>query len=187
MSDVTALTLNLAKRIIILDRDGVINYDSVNYIRTPDEWHPIPGSLEAIARLNRAGFRIAVATNQSGVGRGYYSENTLQNIHQKMLDMLAKKGGEIEVIFYCPHLPSAQCDCRKPKPGLLNKVAQHFNCSLELVPFIGDSPSDMEAAIAVHAAPIFITDTPHQLVPYPCFSNLSQAVDDILGLLNEAT
>lgn len=164
---------NLKERLIILDRDGVINYDSVNYIRSPEEWIPIPGSLESMARLHIAGFRIAIATNQSGIGRGYYTLETLHAIHQKMQDLLAEKGGKIDVIFYCPHLPTDNCECRKPKPGLLKKIGAHFQCSLDNVPFIGDSLSDVQAAQAIGAAPVFLKhDTG--------FDCLSDVVDAIL-------
>jgi D-glycero-D-manno-heptose 1,7-bisphosphate phosphatase len=182
MSELIILSnVNLHEKLVILDRDGVINYDSVNYIRSPDDWHPIPGSLEAIARLKKAGIRVAVATNQSGVHRGYYTEKTLAAIHQKMQDALAVFGAQIDVIFYCPHLPTEQCECRKPKPGLLQKVAHHFQCDITQVPFIGDNLSDVEAAIAASAAPILLTETPKPFCSYPCFTNLSEAVDAILN------
>lgn len=147
------LGCNLDEKLVILDRDGVINYDSIHYIRSPEDWRPILGSLEAIARLKKAGFRVAVATNQSGIGRGYYTEATLAAIHQKMQEALSMFGVQIDVIFYCPHLPSEECACRKPKPGLLQKIAAHFQCGLTQIPFIGDNASDVEAAIAATAAP----------------------------------
>ena len=103
---------------IVLDRDGVINEDSDEYIKSPDEWHPIAGSMQAIARLNHAGYRVVIATNQSGVGRGLYSIETLGEIHSKMCQKLQEAGGSVEAIFYCPHIPEDDCDCRKPKPGL---------------------------------------------------------------------
>lgn len=170
--------LNLKERLVILDRDGVINYDSVHYIRSPEEWNPIPGSLEAITQLHNAGFRVAVATNQSGIGRGYYTEETLAAIHQKMYHLLAQQGGKIDALFYCPHLPSDNCECRKPKPGLLQMIAKHFQCHLEKIPFIGDSLSDMNAALAVNATPIFITE--NSIPDYRCFKNLQDAVNAIL-------
>ena len=113
-------------KLIILDRDGVINHDSDAYIKSPDEWLPISGSLEAIARLSHAGYRIAVATNQSGVGRGYYSLATLANIHEKMNQAVRAAGGLIDVIFFCPHVPDEACECRKPKPGLFYQIAEYF-------------------------------------------------------------
>ena len=175
----------MKKKLIILDRDGVINYDSMDYIKTPDEWHAIPGSLEAISRLNKAGYHVVVATNQSGVGRGYYSEEVLAAIHQKMQNLLAEKGGKIHVIFYCPHLPWAGCDCRKPRPGLLKMIGQHFQCDLQCIPFIGDNMCDVEAANAVGAAPIRLIETHDdtaQSYDYPCFNHLSDAVDAILAM-----
>ncbi len=173
--------IDLSEKLIILDRDGVINYDSVDYIRRPEEWHPIPGSLEAIARLKKAGFRVAVATNQSGIHRGYYTEKTLAAIHQKMQEALAVFGVQIDVIFYCPHLPTENCHCRKPKPGLLEKVAHHFQCNIDQVPFIGDNLSDVQAAIAASATPILIAETPPPFFTFPCFVNLSKIADAILG------
>lgn len=182
MSELTLLShVNLHEKLVILDRDGVINHDSVNYIRRPEEWHPIPGSLEAIARLKKAGFRVAVATNQSGVGRGYYTEETLASIHQKMQDALAVFDAQIDAVFYCPHIPSAHCQCRKPQPGLLQKVADHFKCDIQQVPFIGDNLSDIQAAIAASAAPILIAEKAPALFSYPCFANLSEAVEAILS------
>lgn len=147
---------SLSGKLIILDRDGVINYDSDAYIKSPEEWIPIPGSLEAIAKLNQAGFKIAVATNQSGVGRGLLTETTLMAIHEKMEQALAKEGGHIDAIFYCPHTPDDQCSCRKPKPGLFYAIANHFNCSLANVPAIGDSLRDVEAALQAGCKPILV-------------------------------
>jgi D-glycero-D-manno-heptose 1,7-bisphosphate phosphatase len=143
-------------KLIILDRDGVINYDSDDYIKSPEEWSPIPGSLEAIARLTRAGYRIAVATNQSGVARGLFDRNTLLRIHDKMQRAVAAAGGKIEAIFYCPHGPEDHCDCRKPKPGLLRDVATRLHVDLSGVPAIGDSLRDVQAARAVGARPILV-------------------------------
>jgi len=143
-------------KLIILDRDGVINYDSVEYIKKPQEWKPIPGSLEAIARLNQAGYRVVVATNQSGVGRGLMDMVTLSAIHDKMHKALAQFGGRIDAVFYCPHAQDANCSCRKPKPGLLEDIARRFNVSLVDVPCIGDSLRDLQAAAQVGALPILV-------------------------------
>jgi D-glycero-D-manno-heptose 1,7-bisphosphate phosphatase len=110
-------------KLVILDRDGVINHDSDQYIKSPDEWRPIPGSLAAIARLNQAGYRVVVATNQSGVGRGLFETDTLLAIHDKMLKALTQVGGRIDAIFFCPHTNVDKCDCRKPKPGLFKEIA----------------------------------------------------------------
>ena len=142
--------------LIILDRDGVINEDSDDYIKSPEEWVPIPGSLEAIARLTRAGYRIAVATNQSGVARGLFDGDTLQRIHDKMRGAVAAAGGEIAAIFFCPHGPDDGCACRKPQPGLLRDIAAHFHVDLSGVPAVGDSLRDIQAAQAVGAWPILV-------------------------------
>jgi D-glycero-D-manno-heptose 1,7-bisphosphate phosphatase len=143
-------------KLIILDRDGVINEDSDDYIKSPEEWVPIHGSLEAIARLTRAGYRIAVATNQSGVARGLFDGDTLQRIHDKMHKAVAAAGGEIAAVFFCPHGPDDGCACRKPQPGLLRDIGAHFNVDLRGVPAVGDSLRDVQAAQAVGARPILV-------------------------------
>ena len=143
-------------KLVILDRDGVINQDSPSYIKSPEEWKPIPGSLEAIALLNQAGYRVLVATNQSGVGRGLFEMATLNAIHDKMHRALGLVGGRVDGIFYCPHAQDAGCDCRKPKPGLLEEISRRFGVSLEGVPFIGDSLRDLQAATAVGAQPVLV-------------------------------
>ncbi len=143
-------------KIIVLDRDGVINQDSASYIKTPDEWKPIPGSLEAIALLNQAGYRVLVATNQSGVGRGLFEMATLNEIHNKMHRALGLVGGRVDGIFYCPHTQDAGCSCRKPKPGLLEEIGRRFGVSLEGMPVIGDSLRDLQAAAAVGAQSILV-------------------------------
>ncbi|MFO7287879.1 MAG: D-glycero-beta-D-manno-heptose 1,7-bisphosphate 7-phosphatase [Gammaproteobacteria bacterium] len=144
------------RRLVVLDRDGVINADSDEYVKSPDEWHPLPGSLEAIARLHRAGFDVVVATNQSGVGRGLFSRETLEAIHARMRDAVAAAGGRIAGIYYCPHRPEDGCTCRKPKPGLLRRIEADFGQPLDGVPFVGDKLADVEAALAVGARPIFV-------------------------------
>jgi len=143
-------------KLIILDRDGVINYDSDQYIKSPDEWRPIPGSLEAIARLNHAGFRVVVATNQSGLGRGLFDMATMIAINEKLHRAVAHVGGRIDAVFYCPHAADSDCDCRKPKPGLLQEIGQRFGVELTGVPCIGDSLRDLQAAEAVGAQPILV-------------------------------
>ncbi len=143
-------------KLVILDRDGVINHDSAAYIKSPEEWKPIPGSLEAIALLSQAGYRVLVATNQSGIGRGLFEMATLNAIHDKMHRALGLAGGRIDGIFYCPHAHDAGCECRKPKPGLLEEIAHRFGVSLEGVPLIGDSLRDLQAAAAVGAQPILV-------------------------------
>jgi D-glycero-D-manno-heptose 1,7-bisphosphate phosphatase len=143
-------------KLVILDRDGVINYDSAEFIKKPQEWKPIPGSLEAIAHLNQAGYRVVVATNQSGVGRGLLDMATLSAIHDKMHKALAHLGGRIDAVFYCPHAQDANCSCRKPKPGLLEDIARRFNVDLAGVPSIGDSLRDLQATVKVGALPILV-------------------------------
>ncbi|WP_133140114.1 D-glycero-beta-D-manno-heptose 1,7-bisphosphate 7-phosphatase [Legionella genomosp. 1] len=143
-------------KVILLDRDGIINSDSINYIRCEDDFNFLPGSKEAIARLTRAGYLLGIATNQSGVSRGYYTERTLERIHQKMLGELQAVGGEIAAIEYCIHMPDEGCSCRKPEPGLLQRLAKRFSCSLEGVPFVGDRVSDIQAAMAAGATPVMV-------------------------------
>ncbi|HUH93387.1 MAG TPA: D-glycero-beta-D-manno-heptose 1,7-bisphosphate 7-phosphatase [Casimicrobiaceae bacterium] len=143
-------------RLIVLDRDGVINHESDQYIRTPDEWRPIPGSLEAIARLNHAGFRVVVATNQSGLGRGLYDTATMIAINDKMHKALALVGGRIDAVFFCPHTAESDCECRKPKAGMLSEIGRRFGVDLTGVPCIGDSLRDLQAAEAVGAQPILV-------------------------------
>jgi D-glycero-D-manno-heptose 1,7-bisphosphate phosphatase len=143
-------------KLVILDRDGVINYDSAAYIKTPDEWRPLPGSLEAIARLNQEDYHVVIATNQSGVGRGLLDMAMLNAIHDKMHKALAQVGGRIDAVFYCPHAQDANCGCRKPKPGLLEDIARRFNTDLAGVPCVGDALRDLEAAAQVKALPILV-------------------------------
>jgi len=143
-------------KLIILDRDGVINHDSADYIKTPAEWKPIAGSLEAIARLNQYGYRVVIATNQSGVGRGLLDMATLNAIHDKMHKALAHVGGRVDAVFFCPHPQDADCVCRKPKPGLLRDIARRFNTDLSGVPSVGDALRDLQAAVEVGAQPILV-------------------------------
>lgn len=143
-------------KLVILDRDGVINFDSAQFIKTPAEWKPIPGSLEAIARLNQAGYRVVVATNQSGIGRGLFDMDTLNAIHNKMHRELATAGGRIDAIFYCPHSNDSNCECRKPKPGLFERIATSLNADLRGVPTVGDSLRDLQAGAAVGCSPMLV-------------------------------
>ncbi|MCF8198553.1 MAG: D-glycero-beta-D-manno-heptose 1,7-bisphosphate 7-phosphatase [Sulfuritalea sp.] len=143
-------------KLVILDRDGVINHDSDQYIKSPEEWEPIPGSLAAIARLNQSGYRVVVATNQSGIGRGLFETDTLVAIHDKMVKALAQVGGRIDAIFFCPHTNADVCDCRKPKSGMLKEIGARFNVDLAGVPAIGDSLRDLQAAIDVGAQPMLV-------------------------------
>lgn len=143
-------------KLIILDRDGVINYDSDAYIKSPDEWRPIPGSLEAVTRLSKAGYRVVVATNQSGVARGLFDLPTLDRIHDKMKQAVAAAGGSIDAVYFCPHGPEDHCECRKPRPGLLKAIADNLKVGLKDVPAIGDALRDIQAAQAVGARPILV-------------------------------
>lgn len=146
----------MRSRFVILDRDGVINRDSDAFIKSPDEWQPIKGSIDAIANLHRAGFGIAVASNQSGVGRGLLDIDTLTLIHEKMHALVDAAGGRIDHVVFCPHLPGAGCDCRKPLPGLLAQIGEHCGISLNTVSLIGDSLRDLQAAVAVGAEPLLV-------------------------------
>lgn len=143
-------------RLVILDRDGVINHDSAQFIKSPEEWKAIPGSLEAIARLTQHGYRVVVATNQSGLGRGLFDMDTLNAIHDKMVRAVAQAGGRLEAIFFCPHAADAGCECRKPLPGLFREIATRFNRELTGVPAVGDSLRDLQAATCVGAQPILV-------------------------------
>ena len=143
-------------KLIILDRDGVINYDSDDFIKSPAEWIPIPGSLEAIARLNQAGYRVVVATNQSGVARGLFDLKTLNAIHQKLHTEAQQVGADVDAIFYCPHAADDNCDCRKPKPGMLQTIAKRFNISLKGVPNVGDSLRDLQAGYGMDCVPYLV-------------------------------
>ncbi|MCM8595796.1 D-glycero-beta-D-manno-heptose 1,7-bisphosphate 7-phosphatase [Accumulibacter sp.] len=143
-------------KLVILDRDGVINYDSSQFIKSPAEWRPIPGSLEAIARLNQAGYRVVVATNQSGLARGLFDMDTLNAIHDKMHRAVHAAGGRIDAIFYCPHSAEMGCRCRKPQTGMFERIAGCFNIDLPGTPSVGDSLRDLQAAAAVKALPLLV-------------------------------
>ena len=143
-------------KLVILDRDGVINHDSDLYIKSPDEWKPIPGSIDAIARLTQWGYRVVVATNQSGIGRGLFVMDTLNAIHDKMMRAVAQAGGRIDAVFFCPHTNADNCHCRKPRPGMLEEIAVRYNAAMNGVPAIGDSLRDLEAAVAAGAQPILV-------------------------------
>ena len=147
---------DLGNGLVILDRDGVINYDSDAYIKTADEWRPLPGSIDAIASLTAAGLTVAVASNQSGLARGLFDQGALDAMHHKMHELVDAAGGRISKIVFCPHGPDDGCDCRKPKPGLLEQLAMHFHTELDGVPVIGDALRDLEAAVAVNARPILV-------------------------------
>jgi D-glycero-D-manno-heptose 1,7-bisphosphate phosphatase len=141
------------KKLVILDRDGVINVDSDAFIKSPDEWVALPGSLEAIARLNQAGYRIAIATNQSGIGRGLFDMAALNAMHEKMHRMAATAGARIDAIFFCPHTAEDQCECRKPRPGMLKQIQERFDIDPKSTPVVGDSLRDLQAGDALGFVP----------------------------------
>lgn len=175
-------------KLVILDRDGVINEDSEHYIKDADEWVAIPGSLAAIAKLHNAGYTISVATNQSGIGRGLFDEFALARIHGRMIEAIEDAGGHIEMIAFCPHTPDGACACRKPKPGLLLRISEELGMPLDGVPVIGDSARDLDAARAVGARPLLVrTGKGHateQLLPahheIPVYDDLAAAVTALL-------
>lgn len=179
-------------QLVILDRDGVINEESPHYIKSPEEWHPIPGSLEAIAKLTKTGIKVAIASNQSGIGRGIYNLDALERIHQKMQNLLANLGGHIDMIECCIHHPDNHCACRKPKPTLLYNIATYFQVSFSRtkVPFIGDSLRDLQAAQKAGCVPMLVLTgngektqkmLPADLHDAPIYANLSTAVDALLA------
>lgn len=166
--------------LVILDRDGVINVESPDYIKSPEEWIPIDGSLEAIAQLSDAGYTIAIATNQSGVGRGYYSHETLDLIHEKLLSAVANTGGEVDLIRFCPHHPDDGCECRKPKPGLFHMLAKYYDASLKGVYAVGDSLRDLQAAASAGASPVLVrTGNGHKTLKNPELDKSIPVVDDL--------
>ncbi|MFZ2306154.1 MAG: D-glycero-beta-D-manno-heptose 1,7-bisphosphate 7-phosphatase [Rhodoferax sp.] len=140
-------------KLVILDRDGTINEDSAEFVKSPSEWQPLPGALEAIARLNHAGWHVVVATNQSGLGRGLFDMASLNAMHAKMHSMLAAVGGRVDGIFYCPHAPDEGCHCRKPEPGLFEQIAERYGVELRGVPAVGDSQRDLVAAVTAGCEP----------------------------------
>lgn len=171
-------------KLIILGREGVINERSVDLIASPGEWIPIPGSLEAIAQLNQADYRVVVITNQDGLAQGRFTIDTLNAIHNKMSQALAAEGGRVDGLFFCPHGADSDCDCRSPSPGLLNQVAERFHVCLEQVRCVGDSLEDLQAAMAADAQPILVrtgrgeqTETDPRLDPtIPVYNSLSDLV-----------
>lgn len=173
-------------RLVVLDRDGVINEDSPDYIKSPAEWQPIPGSLAAIAKLTRAGIKVVVVTNQSGLARGLFDHATLQAIHTKMNAAVRAAGGRLSGLYFCPHGPDEDCPCRKPRAGMLRDVMRDLGCSMSGVPVIGDSARDLAAAAEVGARPILVLtgkgrETLAQLrAPVECYPDLAQAVESLL-------
>ncbi len=171
-------------KLIILDRDGVINQDSDAYIKSLAEWIPIPGSIEAIARLSKAGWTVAVATNQSGLARGYYDLATLEAMHARLRQLVAEQGGELGLIVHCPHGPNDGCDCRKPKPGMLRQIASHYGSDLAGVWFVGDSSGDLDAALAVDCQPVLVrTGKGERTLGKPLPANLL-VFDDLAAVAN---
>jgi D-glycero-D-manno-heptose 1,7-bisphosphate phosphatase len=143
-------------RLVILDRDGVINRDSPEFVKSAEEWLPLPGSIDAIARLSQAGYTVAVASNQSGLARGLFDRDSLERMHDKLTNLVEEAGGHLDRIVVCPHGPGEGCDCRKPKPGLLEQLARHYEVDLAGIPVIGDSKRDLEAALAAGARPVLV-------------------------------
>lgn len=192
-------------KLIILDRDGVINEDAGSYIKSVEEWQPIPGSIEAIARLSRAGYTSVVATNQSGLARGLFDLDDLEAMHAKLTGLVEENGGKLEAVFYCPHHPDDECKCRKPKTGMLDAIEAEFNLSLQDVVFVGDSLKDLQAAAIKSCTPCLVRtgrgrETEARLIAgvaaegdcpalsleqVVIFDDLSEAVDTILAAGDE--
>ncbi len=178
----------MTEKLVILDRDGVINQDSDKFIKSPEEWIPIVGSLKAISDLNKHGYKVVVVTNQSGLARGLFDINTLNRIHQKMHQKLAEFGGKIEDVIFCPHGPEEGCQCRKPSPGMLLEIASRLKIALKNIPVVGDSLRDLQAGIAVDARPILVKtgkgqktmNDPRLAEDISIYDNLSEFVSDFL-------
>ncbi len=177
-------------RLIVLDRDGVINRDSRHFVKSPDEWQPLPGSVEAIAELSRAGFTVTVASNQSGLARGLFDRNALRAMHRKLRRLVAANGGRIDRIVVCPHGPDDRCSCRKPAPGLLRRLGRHYGVAMKDVPVIGDSLRDLQAAVAVDARPVLVLTgngrrtrraLTGDLAGIDVFDDLASAADALIG------
>lgn len=181
-------------KVVVLDRDGVINEDSDAYIKSVDEWIPIPGSIDAIARLYEHGFTIAVATNQSGIGRGLYTEDTLAEMHAKLMELVHDAGGDIATIAYCPHKPDDYCDCRKPQSGLFDEISATLGCDLEGAWVVGDTLRDLQAGVARGCTPVLVRtgkgdkteqeledDDSGEFENLPVFDDLSEAADYLIN------
>ncbi len=174
---------------IILDRDGVINQDSDAYIKSLEEWRPLPGSIEAMARLSRAGYRLAVITNQSGLARGLFDHATLEAMHRRLAELLQAEGGHIDALYFCPHGPDDACDCRKPRPGMFLRLAKEHDVDLSRTWALGDSLRDLQAAETAGARPALVftgkgarTLAAHPELPrrFPVFPDLAAFVDLLL-------
>ena len=176
------------QKLVILDRDGVINYDSDEYVKSVDEWIPLPNSIQALAKLTKAGYKIAVATNQSGISRGYFSENTLTDMHKKMKDLATAAGAKFDYIAHCPHGPDDNCDCRKPLPGLIEQIEHALNVSAKDCFMVGDSLRDLQAGQAKGMKAALVLTGKGQrtftkaegLDGVPVFDDLNAFVDDLL-------
>lgn len=177
-------------RLVILDRDGVINRDSTAFVKSADEWLPLPGSIEAIAALSQAGFLIAVASNQSGVGRGLVSEAALGDMHGKLLELVGLEGGQVDLIVVCPHGPNDSCNCRKPKPGLMHQVGEYFAVDITGVPVIGDSLRDLQAGATAGCRPVLVrtgngamteSSLPAELADVEVYDDLAAAAAALLS------
>ena len=176
-------------KLVVLDRDGVINLDSVHFIKSTNEWIPISGSLEAIALLNQSGYRVAIATNQSGISRGLFDMVMLNAIHDKMHRALGQLGGRIDAMFYCPHSAEDNCACRKPKPGMMEDIGKRFGVDLTGVPIVGDSLRDLQAGAVLGMQPILVrTGKGEETIAAGglpegtlIFANLAEAVQHIIS------
>jgi len=180
--------LSHGRRVLLLDRDGVINFDSDAYIKSAAEWRPIPGSLEAIARFSSAGYEVFIVSNQSGLARGLFDETALTEIHERMRTSIEAQGGRVDGIYYCPHGPEDGCDCRKPKPGLLRRIEREHGLRLAGQLFVGDKCSDVQAALAVGAIPILVRTGQGEASLRACkepipssYEDLAAVADAILG------
>lgn len=176
-------------KFIILDRDGVINQDSDDFVKSAEEFIPIEGSLEAIAKLKQAGYKVVIATNQSGIARGLYDLDTLHRMHDKLARLLQNEGAHLDGIFYCPHGPDEICHCRKPKPGMYIDIGKRFDVDLSDVIVVGDSLRDLQAAEAVKAKAVLvrtgkgertIKNNPKEIEPFPIYDSLAHYVEEIL-------
>ncbi len=178
----------MVQNYVLLDRDGVINIDSDDYIKSAEEWIPIPQSIEAIALFCKQGYKVVVITNQSGLGRGFYDRAALDKMHHKMTRLVVAQGGEIDSIYYCPHIPEDNCECRKPKPGMLNQFAKDKNRALADIYFVGDKLADINAATSAGARPILVktgkgktTLMNNPGIKHPIFENLYDATKYIVS------
>jgi D-glycero-D-manno-heptose 1,7-bisphosphate phosphatase len=179
-----------SRGLLILDRDGVINQDSADFVKSTEEWLPLPGSIAAIASLSRAGYTVTVASNQSGLARGLFDRRALRAMHRKLRRLVERQGGKVDRIVVCPHGPDSNCDCRKPRPGLLKRLAHHYGVALDGVPVVGDSLRDLQAAADAGAAPVLVLTgngartaqaLPSTLQDVPVFDDLAAFAADALG------